>query len=340
MWMWLPLLLGCQEPFGTDRHDLVGTRIVAIQAGGGDRIQPSAALLEEGRMWADAPAALSWRWELPDSHPDTWRNEVVAEGSAPELMVPDRRRLLVLDAQFSVGERLQAMVVIPRQADPIEATAPEVDGLPLRVSRVKASELGVRRRGSLALEPTAGVVETGGFARIVSGADRPSQARFLSTAGTWFELDRHASDWAAGEVVVDDEEVVRRSVLDAGTVSMLVITLADDGSTAWQALDVHVGQPASGVWVDGRWLPTEGEFADEHVAGRLVADDTAPLGLALAEARGVGALGGADPYGTEALACEPAVSGPFDPRWVVTHRCARSALDGVEVVVRVDVAGP
>ena len=81
-----------------------------------------------------------------------------------------------------------------------------------------------------------------------------------------------------------------------------------------------------------RWLasPIAGP-----VRATLVADDAAPTGIGLQDPVAVDPteLPDVDPYGTEALPCTSAVSGPFDPSWLVDQRCSRAQIVGATVVI-------
>ena len=55
-------LVGCQAPFGSDRHRLEGFRIAGVQLTTVDAtsLQAAPLLVVEGRLWSDAPTDLAW----------------------------------------------------------------------------------------------------------------------------------------------------------------------------------------------------------------------------------------------------------------------------------------
>lgn len=323
-------LLACQEPFGTDRHDLVGFRVAALSvppADDGAVVVPHPALVVDGRTWSDDPPALVWRWirDLDDEF-----GLADAVGPAPELVVPaDRRTLLLVAVHGDEEER-----VVLEVARPPTTFAPPtgfvVEALPLALDALAGPELALAARQDLAGAP-AEQIEPGGFARLRLDVGGDPLVRWMATAGTFFELDRQAADWAAGDVVLDDDEVEQATPLDAGTVTVVALALGAPGETAFRVFDLNVGDPGIGLRVGGRWLPSD-PVGGEAVRGTLVADDDAPVGLRLAGAEAV-TFAEAGDFGTPALACAVPRSGPFDPGWLLEGICARSDMAGAEVVV-------
>jgi hypothetical protein len=133
----------------------------------------------------------------------------------------------------------------------------------------------------------------------------------------------------------DDELDGAPTALPAGTVTIVALALGSPGEADFHATEVHVGDTGPGLWVADRWLPTDVVVApdpDDAVTGTLTADDDSPVGFTLTGAVVVPASSVAD-WGTEALPCSPAVSGPFDPAWLLAQICGRDALAGAMVSV-------
>lgn len=316
-------LLACQEPFGTDRHDLEGFRIAALSVRPeGDALVPSPALVVEGRPWSDAPVDLRWYWL---DAPDALAGELpapAATGPAPRL-TPGR--VLGLVATAADGAERRAFLEL---GEALGAEEPIVtwEALPLRAAEITAADLTLEARAEVA--PQSGPVPPGGFARLTLSPEAP-RARWMATDGTFFELDAVTADWAAARLRLDDDEIVAREPLEPGLVTVLGLALGE--APAWTAIDLPVGDPGPGAWVGGRFLPAEEPVRGEVLA-TLVADDRSPTGLRLAE---VAPLDGAA-WGTTALPCAGPVDGPFDPTWLFDGRCARADVVGARVGLRAD----
>ncbi|MEZ4240867.1 MAG: hypothetical protein R3F59_32865 [Myxococcota bacterium] len=345
--MWtLFALAACQEPFGTDRHDLTGFRIAAVAlpaAAPGDPVRPRAALIVDGRPWSETAVDLRWTWLADPDALATLDPDAPADGvgPAPVLTLPADRPILGLVARQ--GARVaRAYAAIPPPAEPLPPLPPpEIAALPLTVGEVTAEQL--QRDARLDLTGADGPVAPGGFARFTAPAEGDPLVRWMATAGTFFELDRQRTDWAAGDLWLDgdeiDDETVPREDLPPGWVTVLALALGDGGEgsdreapsqTTFAARDLAVGLPDPvGVWVAGRFLPSDAPPpAAEQLRGTLQADDDAPSGLRL-----VGLA--AEPLGTPGpdLPCDPPLALPFDPAVLLDQRCSRAALDGAEVTV-------
>lgn len=302
------LLFACQEPFGTDRHVLEGDRIAAVAvARDGDDVTLTPALLVDGHLWSDDAVTVE---------------RVDGDGRVD------------LTVTFPSGAVRQAFAEVPAADGALAITAVGVgvvDGL--AVDAVLPAD--VTRDVRLALtEAPAAAVPLGAFARLtatVEAAEPPFLRWMGAGGGQFFELDATRADWATGVLVFDDEEVVSRTPRAAGVEGMLALALGADGTTAWRAFDVCVGDVV-GLDVNGRRLPIDGTPEAGFLQGTLVADDSVPAGLGLSGAFPVQVvdLPLVDPYGTEALGCG---TGPFDPNWLVDASCLRSDVIGATVVV-------
>jgi hypothetical protein len=341
--MWT-LLAGCQEPFGTDRHDLVGFRIAAIAAPAvtsGDAFVARAAVVVDGRGWATEPASLEWGF-VADPEEATGPFAVDATGADPVLRAPAGARTLVLRARHGGEERRAFLTLAEPPGTLVAPSGFDVGpvGLPLRP---RGPEL--VRDARLSLAPGSGrAVEPGGWLRIDAGAADGARTRFMATGGTFLELDAHVTDWVARDGLVLDEDEVdpvgRR--LDPGTVTVLALRLTGGGETAFAATEVFVGDEPDGVWLGGRFVPADGlPPTDGTLAVRttLREDAEAPSGFRLEGGQTLSA-GTVSDWGTPDLPCAPSVDGPLDPDWFLTQRCTPVGADGTEVVVIPSSAPP
>lgn len=320
----LVALLGCQEPFGADRHDLRGFRVAALTASVEEGVvRPRVALIADGRPWSAAPVQLDWAFV---DEPGDAVLEPAPVDSGPDVALPVGGARLTLhahdgDASVWAELDLEARTQLELRIG-VERTEQQAAGLGIE-------ELTQEARADWATSPGRSV-EPGGFLRLrVEGAPASALGRFMATGdGTWFELDGSVADWAAAEVTVDDEEVAVEPV-EAGTYSMVVLSV-DATSSGFAATEAHVGPVPDGVWVSGRFLPGTAGSGRQWVT--LEADDTAPSGLRIASAEPAGADATWSP--TEA-GCV-GVDGTFDPTWLLTQHCSRDALAGRRVLVEVD----
>ncbi|MBW2255786.1 MAG: hypothetical protein JRI25_14460 [Deltaproteobacteria bacterium] len=326
----LLVIAGCQEPFGSDRHDLEGDRIAAMAvdpagAPGGDSIAARVALSVDSRPWSDEPVALDWHWlEDDDAHAVADLepgDDADGLGPAPTLTVPEGEGTvrLALVAAFPSGRVRRAFLDLKRDA---EHTPPRLAGLSFApVGPVSPGDV-------LTVEAT---LED-------SQASTP-MVRWMTVRGrgTFTEQDRLTALWEAAEVVMDDDEVVSRDLLEVGPVTLLALAITEAGDNDFLVEDLWVGAAPTGAWTtSGRWLGSD--VAPEGAGpwrGTLRAGDDAPTGLRLEDLTAAPDLTGEDPYGTGALPCTPPVAGPFDPSWLLESRCLRADLDGASVVVEV-----
>lgn len=335
-------MLACQEPFDTDRHDLVGFRVAAISAqpaGQGQPVQVEAAVFTGGRPWSEEPVALRWQWvEDPEEGVPEVSDGV---GPAPLLVRPDGHAgWLALEAEYA-GEVRRAAVRVPREdAEPASLGVLGVASLPWSVADVPAEALTLDARravsGDLAAERQ---VSPGGFVRLrVDVPERDGTVRWMATGGgSFFELEPATADWAAGDLRLDDDTVEgSREPADPGPVTVFTLWLDDSGlATAFRAHDLFVGDVPPGVWTRGRFVPGEALPRAALLRGRLLRDVDAPVGLRLVDATALD-----DPpasWSSAALPCREAVDGPFEPRWLLTQRCTLGALDGRIVEIEVDL---
>jgi hypothetical protein len=337
-----PLILvwfACQQPFGTNRHDLAGFRVAAVTAepaGGplGAPLTASAAVVVDGQLWSDAPVRLSWYWtEATDAAVLAASGPPDAEGPAPSLVKASDRLVLVAEHD---GDEYRAFLDLPETPLPAPAlNGVDVLDLGLAYADVPAVDYAVDTRLTWEGAP-ADAVPSGGLARLEARLGVPDAPflRWMSTGGgTFFELDPLTADWAAGDVVVDDEDLTVGDPVASGGFTVLALGLGDAGNHAFVTRDVFVGDVPTGLFTTSdRFLPAPEAYSATLVRGTLVADG-GPSGLALVDTAPVdaAALPPDDPYGTASLC--GSWNRPFDPSWLVSQRCTRADVIGHTVVV-------
>ncbi len=296
----------------------------------------------DGRPYADDPVALAW-YAVDDARAPTVAAlpgdaAPIGEGPAPSLPWPPPGPAIGLVARSGDAVFRAVLPVGDALGDAPQLAGIEVRSSPLRVADVQAADLALDARRALQEgEPTA-TVDEGGFARLIArGVPADGTVRWMSTApgGTFFELDGASADWAAGRLLVDDDEIEEATAGPAGPRTVLALALgpAGDGANAWAARELWVGPAERGVFTaSGRWIGTDADVSGPFVRGTLVADDAAPTGLALV---GAETVADATEPGTAALPCAAPVSGPFDPDWLLTWSCTRDDVVGATVVVQV-----
>jgi hypothetical protein len=333
------LLAACQEPFGTDRHDLVGFRVAGVRVQAeGDDLRAGAAVIVQGRPWSDAPIHLAWHLvdDLSTDHIVSLDPaDAVADGPTPLLTDWADRGGVALVATHG-DSRYYAVIDLSGAVGPSPALT-RIDTLanPLRIDSFEADDLSLEARRTAADGDPVDAISPGDFVRLRANVDEAVRIRWMITApgGTFLELDRRTTDWAAGAFVVDDDEVEERTIGVAGPRTLLALALDPElgGANRWVAHDLWVGEPPVGIRTpSGRWLRTDTAVAGPFVRGTLAAADGDPTGLRLTGAESVDV--DTDP-GTDGLACAVPVSGRFDPTWLLEQRCARADVLGATVVV-------
>ncbi len=340
--MWF-VPLACQEPFPTDRHDLEGFRIAALEVAAtpdGGAVAPRAAIVVDGHPWSTQMATLSWGFVADESRAVDDPFDVVATGGAPALQVPADARTLVLVAEHA-GRLQRAFLTVARPPATPAGGGFELGPVDLP-THPKGPELTLERR--LALEAGEGrVVAPRGWLRVgVPAGSDGGIVRFMATAGTFLELSADTADWTAADGLHLDEDELDDPGRPTrpGAVTLLALTIAREGETWWEATEVFVGEEPGGVWLGGRFVPGDDVPAagpGEAVATTLTGDPEAPSGVALSGGVVVRRADVVD-WGTPALACDPPVDGPLDPDWFFSHRCAVPGEEPMPVVVVPDPA--
>jgi hypothetical protein len=297
----LTLLAACQEPFGTDRHDLVGDRIFAVTvdppgAASGTFVHPQAVLLVDGRPWSDDAVELAWAW---DADTDALLARLPGEGAAigptPTLRVPERHAILGLVASFPSGAVARAYIDLPR------SNVAAIPDLPAFAdARVLAAD------DVVPLDATP---------------DGPApRLRWMTIdgRGTVVETTRTTADLLVAEVTFDDGEEVSRTALTEGAITVFGLAVSDDGATRLRGEDLWLGAPPEGAFLaDGRFLPSDVALPTGRHRVTLAADDAAPWGL-----RATSATSTTDPADLDLAA-------------LVTGEVLRGDLVGADVVVEV-----
>jgi hypothetical protein len=288
----LYLLAGCQDPFGSDRHDLLGDRVAAVlasPAGGpaGTTVVVNAALTVDGRLWSDEPVDLAWAWT--DSVADVTTlsaSDAVETGVDASLRIPSAGAVLGLVATFPSGFVEYAALEMSDLATlPVPLSAPLTDAT--TVVRDDIVEVDV------------------------PGYD--GRIRYMSVGGrgTFVETSATAADLTIAEIVFDDAEEQSRTQTEEGALTILALGLGN--GNALRAQDLWVGTPPPGIWLaDGRFLPSDVDVIPGQDV-RLGVDDDASWGLRITAVR--------SSEGTDTLDLDDVMTGRFqrydyDGRWV------------------------
>lgn len=342
--------LACQEPFGTDRHDLTAERVFGlVSERSGDEVTLRPLLVVDGRMWSDTPVALSWAWVQPEQSLDDALATPIAESPSLRFTVADVDRTLALRVRYDTGELDDTVLAVPA-------------GGPTPLPRVRALDLAVHpqwrlstpteddlaRDARLALDPTpAAELPSNGWARLTAQFDSDELSALqrvrwmgLGSRGTFLELDRTRTDWAAGDLLLDDLEIEEATRSPDGLVTLVALAIDHAGGNRALVTERWLGQPGDGgLWVEGRWMTAEVLAAPGAlIRATLRPDDAAPTGLHLDDVQTLTAsdLSDDDPFGTETLPCNEPVLGAFDPMWLVDGRCSRAQVIDATVVLKVD----
>lgn len=296
----LPLLLtllGCQEPFGSDRHTLEGFRVAGLRVDKtDDTVLPSALLVVDGRLWTESPVDLAWAWVPERVDPAAWTGFADAVGPSPSLALPGPGQRLLLVAIAPDGTERRAVAEIP-------------------------PDFAASGVGPLALDPGPQVEPAG---TLLLSEDGPGETplRWMGTSGTWFEQSTTSAEWTPARVVLEDGQVVESTDGEPGVASLIALRPLH----GWRVVDVAVGPVPDGARVGDRWL-AGALVGPQHV--RLELDPDTPLGLRAADptAQPAGAL----PPGVGTGPC--GADGRFDPDDLVSTRCTVADYAGRTVAI-------
>jgi hypothetical protein len=344
------LMLACQGPLG-DRHEITDNRIITVGVeplGGptGTLVEPTVVLALDGRLWSDRTPRLHWYWVEQslnavaalslDDTPD-------GSGSSPTLQIPTDRRRLVLVADVETPA-LKAFLDLPEteiptlEIDDLQITT--IEGHTLTELTTSDLELTTRAGWTAAPSDTLNPGDILRFQVFTRSTETTLRTRWSATAphGTFFELDSLRTDWVAGTLDIDGDDIEERLPLADEPLSIFSLLLGESSNTAYRITDLNLGAPTTGLRQEGRWIETDKAIPPDFdfVRGLLVSDDDAPTGLLLQEIEGLNAtdLPTTDPYGVLALNCDHLSSEPFRLNWLAEHKCNRALVDGHTVVLR------
>jgi len=342
LWLW-----ACQAPFGSDRHNLQSDRVAAVTLQLDDATaSPLPYDVIAGRPYTDEGVERLWFLLAPGDDPrdpDLLETEPDAFELFPTFPRTDESQPLLLATTFPSGWVERTVITVPAlgvapMETPTGLTVQAIDGWTL--TSPTEDELDVEERAAAPTSPSDHV-PLSGWGRVT--ADLPTTANLVRTRwmqvgdrGTFLELNPTTTDWAAGQLLLDDLEIEEATPADAGPGTWLVVALSDDTSPTALAADVWVGAPLPGAWVHHRWMASDPPVeAEGFYRVTLRPDESAPTGLRLENTTSVTLpeLVGDDPFGVEALGCEGPVSGPFNPTWLFQGRCRRAQVAGATVVV-------
>lgn len=335
----LLLLTGCQEPFGTDRHDLEGFRVAGLSAspaGGpaGTEIVPTVALVVDGQLWSDDPVSLQWYWlssgDVDEAEAITNADTPVATGPSPTLTMPDGPATLFLLATSPDGSAEERVMLdlgsVAATLDPLDIN---VHALDVMVDDLTADDYALKARGQWE-QTNQSSIPVGGFARIDVMGDSDTTVYFMvvGTAGTFFELDAYTADWATAEVLGD--EFMVSDHLSEGVFTHFALGVNGQGGSSFSPFEVVVGNTPTGLFTpNGRFVVTDSAVSPgTQVTGLLVVDDAAPSGVRLTNTSLVDG-----PVITSALNCAQVVDGDFDPNWLATGACTRTDVADAMITI-------
>jgi hypothetical protein len=337
-------LVGCQAPFGVDRHDLVEDRIAAITRDATDGARVHAWTVTSGHLWDDGEVEVSW-YDAPCCALSS--NEIITAtdaalagdaalvglGRAPVITA----RAAVVVARFPSGLTRTAFVELNQPGASFTARIDAGMLNALSFTEAGPEQLEVEARSALTAE-TADTLSAGAWARLaltVEPEAAPARTRWMSTRAelTFLELDDARTDLATGEVLLDDLEIESSSPAADGPVTVLALYFMTGALPDAVARELWIGEPpANGMWTSrSRWLPLGGALdvaANSTIAGTLVADDTSPVGVRLDNPR-VAVDGDVNEAAAACLRAED-----FDPTWLSDGSCTRAQIDGLSVTVR------
>lgn len=345
-------ITGCQQPFGSDRHDLDGFRILGLHttpSGGitGDEIEPRAHFVIDGQLWSDQSIEQYWFWMTtadPATLASKTKEDADAVGAAPELVIPYRNATLGLLAKHPDGTEKRAFVTLPTTSrlstDPgtilTFQTSQALSGL-----TVDDLDIDQRAEWDLVQTPTFSPDTFGRLEVYFNDTEQqPYRIRWMSTGpfGTFFETTASTSDWAPAKVTLDDDEVSVGDTIANGPRTFVALILDLEAPRTVQYREVWLGTPTPGVWIHGRWYAHDTPVDHTGLATVVFTeDDSAPTGLKIGQWSPLDPemLSETDPYGTAALSCSAPVSGPFQQEWLTLNWCVRSDISGTPLVVEV-----
>ncbi len=302
-------VLGCQEPFSEDRHDLASFRIAGVSglpASDGSTTLRAALWSGEG-AWHGVAPTLAWT-----------SGEQAAEGQGAALVADGAVDLV---AASPSGEETAAL----EWSEP--GQPPAIRGFQRRAVDLDISAIATPVADRLAVTPGDDTpIPAGSAVRIELDVDEGVTVHWMATGGQFAELDPTSADWFAGTAVLDDNEVESTTTVDAGVYTLLALALDGAGNNSWMWIDVAVDPPGQLAYVAGRILPASGAAGVGFFEATVVEAATT-AGIDLGEVVAV-----SDPSASPALCGGPAGTA-FDFAPMVEGWCARSDVIGATVVI-------
>jgi len=298
--------LGCQEPFGINRHDLGPFRIAAV--GVVDGVATASVWSGHG-LFHDEPIELAWYtndellgigWEVEAPTTGTLLLEVsaashscktatVSVGDAPNVLEFDR-------AAVNLGNDLSLQSRRDQEATEVQTTVASGEAV-----RLSAPDL-----------------------------DPNLTLRWMiaNGEGTILELEQNTADFLAEDVVFDGTQVEERTPLDDGVYHVLALAMDGLGGNRWTWVDAAVGSDDPLIRHNNRLLPIDVDTSTGLIAATLTHEDSI-TGIGFESVESVENLEEQD-----ALSCG-LPNTPFELSWLADGRCIRSEVVGARVVMEV-----
>jgi hypothetical protein len=240
----------------------------------------------------------------------------------------------VLRATAPSGEPLTAFLDLPEDPEPLPVPAIDVARWPLGVAEVTDADLQPNRRARQRTEPLLGACARDDLLRLEADLAPGARARWMSTDGSFLELDEARTEWTPGTLTLDEGEIEAARTGQDGVVSWVTLALDDTGRTSTALTDQGVGQALGGqARLGQRWIPID-QALEGWVRATLAPDPRATGGLALVDAEPAPAPDPdqEDPYGW-AGRCAAEAAEPWHPDTLARALCATEDLDGARVLV-------
>jgi hypothetical protein len=247
------LLLGCQDPFKEDRHDLVSPRIAGIRAMENEEgLLELAALVSSSTGLAPQTAPVL-SWEVNDqSFSEPW--PVLSVSYPVEIFLTLEADGVSEQGVFELEEAPAGLAPATSWYRRLTELAPEEAALP---PEQRAGAQGEDRP----LQPGEAVEVGFEFAE-------ENSVRWMGTGGEFRELDARSTDWFAAGFLVDDEDVEDISNLETGVYTLAGLRLGQ--GNAWDLVDVVVGdQPV--VSVGARLVPVDTVWSESGLFSGILA---------------------------------------------------------------------
>ncbi len=321
-------LSACQEPFAEDRHDLASFRIAAV----GGALAEDASVRVHAAVWSglgpyhDTLPSLDWSSDT-----------LAASGPDASLAVTYPARVGLVASNGEASET--AALDLAAAPVPI-ATSGFIPGFTRRAVALDIAQVTDPIAERLAVEPGDDVpIAVSSAVRLTYEVPEDVTVHWMGTGGTFAELDAHSTDWFAGDVVLDDNEIDSTSTIDPGVYNLLALAFDGAGNTSWMWIDVAVGVEGPLLYTDGsasdgaggpggRIFPVDAEPMSGVLAADVVEDDS-PAGIALENVRVAAAPpdGGGDPAANSACTLAALAEGG----------CTRADIVGTTLTVQGEV---